>query len=90
MELSSLLSNRFKIIKTSLGIQNSAGFLITVISPAVFGQVLEYFNNVENVTYATKWIWPFAALGIGALLAPVATVLLRRVKQSKLMSNGKK
>lgn len=79
-----------KIRATSLGIQNSAGFLITVISPAVFGQVLEYFNNVDNVSYATKWIWPFATLGVGALLAPFAAILLRRVKQSKLMSNGKK
>ena len=79
-----------KIRATSLGIQNSAGFLITVISPAVFGHVLEYFNNVENVTFANKWALPFATLGLGALLAPIAAVFLRRNKQSKLMSNGKK
>ncbi len=79
-----------KIRATSLGIQNSAGFLITVISPAVFGQVLEYYNNVDNVSYATNWILPFATLGLGALLAPFAAVLLRKIKQSKLMCNGKK
>jgi len=79
-----------KIRATSLGIQNSAGFLITVISPAVFGYVLEYFNNVENITFATQWVLPFATLGIGALLAPIAAVWLRKNKQAKLMSNGKK
>ncbi|HKL12741.1 MAG TPA: MFS transporter [Halanaerobiales bacterium] len=79
-----------KIRATSLGIQNSAGFLITVISPAVFGQVLEYYNNVENITFASQWFFPFATLGLGALLAPIAAILLRKIKQSNLMSNGKK
>lgn len=79
-----------KIRATSLGVQNSAGFLITVISPAVFGKVLGYFNNVDEITFATNWSMPFITLGIGALLAPIAAVLLRRVKQSKLMSNGKR
>jgi len=79
-----------KIRATSLGVQNSAGFLITVISPAIFGYVLEYFNDVKNVTYANNWILPFVTLGLGALLAPIAAILLRNTKQAKLMANGKK
>jgi MFS family permease len=79
-----------KIRATSLGIQNSAGFLITVISPAVFGQVLEHFNNVDNVTFAKNWLFPFITLGLGALLAPFFAIILRKIKQSKLMCNGKK
>lgn len=79
-----------RIRATSLGIQNAAGFLITVISPALFGQVLEYFNKVDDVTFADNWILPFAILGIGGLLAPISAVLLRRIKQSLLMGNGKK
>ena len=79
-----------KIRATSLGIQNSAGFLITVISPAVFGQVLGYLNRVDNITFANNWFLPFATLGLGALIAPIAAILLKKVKQSKLMCNGKK
>ena len=79
-----------KIRATSLGVQNSLGFLITVISPAVFGQVLEFYNEVDNVTFADNWIVPFATLGVGAILAPIAAIILRKTSQSRLMAKGRK
>ncbi|MFW5980235.1 MAG: MFS transporter [Halanaerobiales bacterium] len=75
---------------TTLGIQNAFGFLITIISPAVFGRVLQHYNNVDNVISATNWLLPFSVLGLGALIAPIAAWFLRKTDQASLMSDGKK
>jgi MFS family permease len=73
-----------------LGIQSVLGFGMTIISPFVFGLILEYCNGPIKPTEAVVW-WPgFMILGFGGLLAPVAAILLRRHKQAFLMAGGKK
>ena len=79
-----------KFTGLALGIQSAVGFGITIISPAVFGAVLQLYNGAGNPTSATQW-WPsFGVLGVGGLLAPIAILLLRRMPQAVLMAGGKK
>lgn len=62
----------------ALGIQSAFGFGVTIISPYVFGVVLEKTNvGIQDATQATNWGLPFAILGLGALLAPISMFLLR-------------
>lgn len=74
---------------TLLGFQSAAGFLMTVIAPVVFGWVLEYYNGPIDSTSATVWGPPFLMLGLGATISPLASLLLRRLPQAKLMGGGK-
>ena len=63
---------------TALGIQSALGFSVTIISPYVFGQVLDRLNpGLSDATQATQWGLPFAVLGFGALLVPVSIAALR-------------
>ena len=79
-----------KFTGLALGIQSAVGFGITIISPAVFGAVLQLYNGAGNPTSATQW-WPsFGVLGVGGLLAPIAILLLRRMPQAVLMAGGKR
>ena len=79
-----------RIRSTSLGIQSVAGFFVTIISPMVFGKILEYYNGPVAATQARVWGPAFLALGLGGAIAPVAAWILRRQKQAKLMAGGKK
>jgi len=75
---------------TALGIQSAAGYFMTIIAPFIFGNVLLSINaGVKDSTLATKWGLPFMLLGIGALLAPISAIILKRLPQSKLMMNKK-
>ena len=79
-----------KFTGLALGIQSAAGFGITIVSPAVFGAVLELYNGAVVPTSATQW-WPsFGVLGAGGMLAPIAILLLRRMPQAVLMAGGKR
>lgn len=71
----------------ALGLQSAAGFSLTIIAPMVFGNLLEAANG-KNVdpTMATNWGLPFLVLGLGALLAPLAALVLRRLPEAKLLS----
>ncbi len=74
----------------ALGLQSAAGFSLTVVSPTVFGNVLESVNaKGVDPTAATNWGLPFLVLGLGALVAPVATLALRRLPEAKLLSRQK-
>ena len=72
---------------TALGVQSAVGYGMTMLSPFVFGTVLEAFNKgAADPTGAVHWGVPFMMLGIGALLAPISGLLLKRSPQAKLMN----
>ena len=73
-----------------LGLQSVVGFGVTIISPMIFGQVMEYYNGPVEPTRATVWGPSFMLLGLGGLLAPLGAMLLRRHRQSALMNGGKR
>jgi hypothetical protein len=66
------------------------GFFVTIISPMVFGMILERYNGPVGAAQAKIWGPAFLALGVGGALAPVAAWVLRRQRQAKLMAGGKK
>ena len=51
---------------TTMAVQSSLGFLVTAISPLLFGAILDFSGG--------SWGWAFASLGVAAL-AGVLTVL---------------
>ncbi len=70
----------------ALGLQSAAGFSLTIVAPLVFGNVLEAVNGAgSDPTTATNWTIPFLVLGLGALVAPIATLALRRLPEAKLL-----
>lgn len=75
---------------TSLGLQSAIGYSMTVMAPWVFGRVLDHLNQGVSPMSATNWGLPFLLLGLGALLAPICAIILRKLPQSELMANGKK
>ncbi len=75
---------------TFLGVQSLIGYGATIISPFVFGQILELFNGDISPTEVTNWGPGFVVLGIGGMLVPFAMLLLRRNRQAILMAGGKK
>ena len=79
----------YKIRSTALGFQSAIGYIMTIISPIVFGLVLEYQNGKTNPIYAENWGGAFLLLGVGALVAPLAALVLRRLPQARLMAKGK-
>lgn len=70
----------------ALGLQSAAGFSLTIIAPMAFGNLLEAANGKGvDPTMATDWRLPFLVLGLGALLAPLAALALRRLPEAKLL-----
>ena len=66
----------------ALGLQSALGFGVTIISPYVFGAVLEKTNiGIQDATQATNWGLPFVILGVGALMVPVSMILLRALRK---------
>jgi MFS family permease len=72
-----------KMRATMLGVQSAFGFGMTALAPAVFGQILEYYNGGVPPTDAAIWGPSFFVLGIGALLSPIATIILAKMQRSK-------
>jgi MFS family permease len=79
-----------RIRATSLGIQSVVGFFVTIISPLVFGKILEHYNGPVAAAQAKVWGPAFLVLGLGGAAAPVLAWILRRQKQARLMAGGKK
>lgn len=76
---------------TALGVQSAFGYFMTILSPTIFGKLLEVINpGLGDPTMAIHWGLPFAMLGAGALLVPIAMMLLNRLPQALLMAEGKK
>ncbi len=79
-----------RIRATSLGAQSVVGFFVTIISPLVFGKILEAYNGSVSAAQAKVWGPAFLALGLGGAAAPVIAWILRRQKQARLMAGGKR
>lgn len=73
------------VISTTLGIQSVSGFGMTVIAPAVFGNLLQSYNGAVPSMEAVVW-WPsFLSLGLPALTAPIfALIFSSWVKSRKI------
>ena len=78
-----------RIRATSLGIQSVVGFFVTIISPMVFGKILEQYNGPVAADEVRVWGPAFLVLGLGGAVAPVGAWILRRQRQAKLMAGGK-
>ena len=73
---------------TSLGFQSALGFGITVISPQIFGAVLDATNKGnQNITV---WGPAFAVLAAGPIIGLILLAVLRRHPKAILMAGGKK
>lgn len=65
---------------SALSLQSVIGFGVTIISPKLFGMILDSFG----------WGWAFAMLGIGPVVGIVAMQRLRQLPQSAAMAGGKR
>ncbi|MDD1633798.1 MAG: MFS transporter, partial [Methylococcaceae bacterium] len=61
------------------------GFGFGAISPWVFGLVLDLGQGAGGVRTDAAWGWAWTALGIGAMLGPIATLRLRALRASAQM-----
>jgi len=74
---------------SALGVQSFLGFGITILSPALFGLVLDLSApGLEG--QPPVWGWSFVLLGLGALVGPISMCFLRRLPESVRMGDGKK
>ena len=74
---------------SALGVQSFLGFGITILSPALFGLVLDLSApGLEGQPLV--WGWSFVLLGLGALVGPISMCFLRRLPESVKMGDGKK
>ncbi|WP_425805527.1 MFS transporter [Desulfitobacterium sp. Sab5] len=74
---------------TALSFQSAIGYSMTIIAPIVFGKVLQFYNDSTDPTAMQFWAPAFIMLGLGALLAPISALILRKIPQAKLMAGGK-
>jgi MFS family permease len=63
------------------------GFGFGAISPWAFGLVLDLEGGVRT---DAAWGWAWTALGVGAMLGPIATLRLRALRESTQMAGGKR
>ena len=66
------------------------GFGVGAVSPWMFGLVLDLGQGADGVRSDAAWGWAWTALGVGAMLGPIATLRLRALKASALMAGGKR
>ncbi|WP_338833247.1 Hexuronate transporter [Moorella humiferrea] len=78
-----------KIRATILGLQSAVGYSMTIIAPIAFGKILQAYNATTDPTAARIWGPAFLALGVGAIVAPVSALILRKLPQARLMTGGK-
>ena len=66
------------------------GFGFGAISPWVFGLVLDLGQGAGAARADAAWGWAWTALGVGAMLGPIATLRLRALRESAQMAGGKR
>ncbi|MDR7869268.1 MAG: MFS transporter [Tissierellaceae bacterium] len=76
---------------TVLGIQSALGYTVTIFSTYIFGRILESVNlGIVDTSLATNWNPPFIILGLGALIAPISSLILliTEKKEKKIQSHS--
>jgi len=82
-ELTAMVPDRIRA--TILGIQSALGYTVTIFSTYIFGRILESVNlGISDTALATNWNPPFILLGLGALIAPISSVILLLIKKKEL------
>jgi MFS family permease len=66
------------------------GFGVGAISPWVFGLVLDLGQGAGGMHADAAWGWAWTALGLGAMLGPIATLRLRALRESAQMAGGRR
>ncbi len=66
------------------------GFGAGAISPWVFGLVLDLGQDAGGARAGAAWGWAWTALGLGAMLGPIATLRLRALRASAQLAGGKR
>jgi len=75
----------------AMGLQSLIGYSLGMISPTVFGWVLDTFRGWEPLPgIRGEWGLAFASVGIGALAGPLFMWLLRRAPESVKMAGGRR
>jgi MFS family permease len=86
--LTELVPSRF--LGTAYASRSVLGFGTGVISPLVFGLVLDWVKGSTGPTGALAWGLAFSSLGLGGLLGPLSTLWLRRLPESARMAGGRR
>ncbi len=68
-----------KQLGSALGVQSVLGYGITVITPAIFGLIIDQYG----------WGWAFSFLALGPIIGAVCMFLLRLQPECAQMANGK-
>ena len=74
----------------AFALRSVLGFGVGAISPWVFGLVLDLGEGAGGMRADAAWGWAWTALGIGAVLGPIATLRLRALSESTQMAGGKR
>ena len=75
----------------AMGLQSLIGYSLGMISPTVFGWVLDAFRGWQPLPgISGQWGLAFASVGVGALAGPIFMWMLRRSPESLKMANGKR
>jgi MFS family permease len=84
--LTELVPPRF--LGAAYSLRSVLGFGTGVISPVVFGLVLDWVRGSPGTTNALAWGLAFASLGVGGLLGPLGVLWLRKLPESTKMAGG--
>jgi MFS family permease len=79
-----------RYIGAAYSLRSVAGFGAGVISPALFGLVLDRFQGGATGTDPLAWGLAFGSLGLGGLLGPLGIAWLRRLPESTQMAGGRR
>jgi MFS family permease len=66
------------------------GFGAGIMSPWVFGLVMDWARGEPLSSETMAWGLAWTALGVGALLGPVMTIMLRKTPEANRMAGGKR
>ncbi len=78
-----------RYIGAAYSVRSALGFGAGAVSPWVFGLVLDA-TRAMDASPTLSWGLAWSALGIGALLGPLAALRLRRMPESAQMAGGKR